>query len=76
MRELIERAIDHALTLAFGLFALVLFIAIHLFEVVGVYEDNLPLRYTELVVGGVIVLWSVYRFIKMVKYYLTKGIHV
>ena len=69
MREIIERSIDHALTLAFGLFALLLFTAIHLLGVVGVYEDNLPLRYSELGLGGLILLYSIYRLVRMIKHY-------
>lgn len=75
LRDIIERSIDHALTFAFGLFALFLFIAIHLFGIIGVYEDNLPLRYSELSLGGLILAWSIYRFVKMITYYRKRSSH-
>lgn len=69
MGEDLERAIDHMLTLALGGLLLFLFISIQLFGEVRGKEDNLLVLFSEIVLGGLILLWSIYRFVKLIKYY-------
>ena len=73
MRERLERAVDHALTFALGGLLLYLFISIRLFGVVMGKEDNPIIRDLEIILGITIIAWSIYRFVKMIKYYRIRG---
>ncbi len=71
MREIIERFADYTFILVFGALSLYVFTTIALQGIaiiyVNIYEDNLVILYSELILSGLIFFYGIYRFIRFYK---------
>jgi len=68
-RELIESTLDHIFVISFGAFIIVIFTGIIFYGVVGFYENNAIIKYSEFGLGVFIFAYGIYRFFKMIRHY-------